>query len=334
MTGSPPAALRRVALLATGGTIACVSGPDGRMVPRLTPDELVASVPGLEDVASIRTETLRSVSGFDMVPERMVEVAGRARDILATGKADGVVVTHGTDTIEETMYICEMLAGEATARGPIVFACAMRAATEVIPDGPLNLLNAVRIAASGDARGRGVLLSVNGRIHCAAWVSKLNTLHLETFESVKGGPVGSIQAGEPVFLLDSPSSPRGSGIRGEVPLVKAYTGMQTGVLDWHLDRGIDGLVVEGTGAGNVPSALAPAIERFVAAGLPVIVTSRCPYGLPQSPYGGPGGGASLDDLGVLRAGHLNGPKARLALMVGLHETSTVARLRAWLSDIG
>ncbi|MDE0664753.1 MAG: asparaginase [Acidimicrobiaceae bacterium] len=334
MTGPPAADRLRVALLATGGTIACIAGPDGRMVPGLTPEELVASVPALKEVASIRTETLRNVSGFDMGPERMVEVARRARELLLAGAVGGVVVTHGTDTTEETMYMCEMLAGEVTGRGPIVFACAMRASTESGADGPRNLLNAVRIASSLAARGRGVLLTVNDRIHCASWVSKLNTLHVETFQSVRGGPVGSMQGGEPVFVLDSPSSPRGRGIRGDVPLVKAYTGMQTDVFDWHLDRGVDGLVVEGTGAGNVPSPAAPGIARLVDAGLPVIVTSRCPYGLPESPYGGAGGGASLDDLGVLRAGHLNGPKARLALMVGLHETSTFAQLGAWLSDIG
>lgn len=334
MTTSTAADRRRVALLATGGTIACIAGPDGRMVPGLTPEELVASVPALEEVASIRTETLRNVSGFDMGPDRMVEVARRAQELLLAGTVDGVVVTHGTDTIEETMYMCEMLVGEATARGPIVFACAMRAGTEPGADGPRNLLNAVRIASSPAARGRGVLLTVNDRIHCASWVTKLDTLHVETFQSVRGGPVGSVQAGEPVFVLDSPGSPRGGGIRGTVPLVKAYTGMQTDVFDWHLDRGVDGLVVEGTGAGNVPSTAAPGIARLLDAGLPVIVTSRCPYGLPESPYGGAGGGASLDDLGALRAGHLNGPKARLALMVGLHETTTITELRTWLRGVG
>lgn len=334
MTTSTAADRPRVALLATGGTIACIAGPDGRMVPGLTPEELVASVPALEEVASIRTETLRNVSGFDMGPDRMVEVARRAQKLLLAGVVDGVVVTHGTDTVEETMYMCEMLVGEVTARGPIVFACAMRASTESGADGPRNLLNAVRIASSAAARGRGVLLTVNDRIHCASWVTKLNTLHVETFQSVRGGPVGSMQAGEPVFVLDSPSSPRGRGIRGTVPLVKAYTGMQTDAFDWHLDRGVDGLVVEGTGAGNVPSTAAPGIARLLDAGLPVIVTSRCPYGLPESPYGGAGGGASLDDLGVLRAGHLNGPKARLALMVGLHETTTITELRTWLRGVG
>ncbi len=334
MTTSTAVDRPRVALLATGGTIACIAGPDGRMVPGLTPEELVASVPALEEIASIRTETLRNVSGFDMGPDRMVEVARRAQKLLLAGTVDGVVVTHGTDTTEETMYMCEMLVGEVTVRGPIVFACAMRASTESGADGPRNLLNAVRVASSAAARGRGVLLTVNDRIHCASWVSKLNTLHVETFQSVRGGPVGSMQAGEPVFVLDSPSSPRGRGIRGTVPLVKAYTGMQTDVFDWHLDRGVDGLVVEGTGAGNVPSTAAPGIARLLDAGLPVIVTSRCPYGLPESPYGGAGGGASLDDLGVLRAGHLNGPKARLALMVGLHETTTITELRTWLRGVG
>ncbi len=334
MTTSTAVDRPRVALLATGGTIACIAGPDGRMVPGLTPEELVASVPALEEIASIRTETLRNVSGFDMGPDRMVEVARRAQKLLLAGVVDGVVVTHGTDTVEETMYMCEMLVGEVTARGPIVFACAMRASTESGADGPRNLLNAVRVASRAAARGRGVLLTVNDRIHCASWVTKLNTLHVETFQSVRGGPVGSMQAGEPVFVLDSPSSPRGRGIRGTVPLVKAYTGMQTDVFDWHLDRGVDGLVVEGTGAGNVPSTAAPGIARLLDAGLPVIVTSRCPYGLPESPYGGAGGGASLDDFGVLRAGHLNGPKARLALMVGLHETTTITELRTWLRGVG
>ena len=334
MTEPPTADRPRIALLATGGTIACRPGPGGRMVPGVTPEELVASVPGLEDIASISVESLQQVSGFDMGPERMTEVALRARELLLGGAADGVVVTHGTDTVEETMYLCEMLAGEATARGPIVFACAMRAGSEPGADGPRNLLNAVRIASSPVGRGRGVLLSVNDRVHCAAWVSKLNTVHVETFESVRGGPVGSMQPEGPVFVLDSPRSPRGAGIRGEVPLVKAYTGMQTDLFDWHLDRGIDGLVVEGTGAGNMPSPVAPGIRRLLDAGIPVIVTSRCPYGLPESPYGGAGGGANLDDLGVLRAGHLNGPKARLAMMVGLHETTTIAELQTWFRDIG
>ena len=334
MTEPTTADRPRIALLATGGTIACRRGPGGRMVPGVTPEELVASVPGLEEIASISVESLQQVSGFDMGPERMTEVALRARELLLVGAADGVVVTHGTDTVEETMYLCEMLAGEATARGPIVFACAMRAGSEPGADGPRNLFNAVRIASTSVGRGRGVLLSVNDRVHCAAWVSKLNTVHVETFESVRGGPVGSMQPEGPVFVLDSPRSPRGAGIRGEVPLVKAYTGMQADLFDWHLDRGIDGLVVEGTGAGNVPSPVAPGIRRLLDAGIPVIVTSRCPYGLPESPYGGAGGGASLDDLGVLRAGHLNGPKARLALMVGLHETTTIAELQTWLRHIG
>lgn len=324
----------RVALLATGGTIACRPGPDGRLVPGLTPAELVASVPELAEVASITVESLQKVSGFDMGPERMVEVALRAREMLLSGEVDGVVVTHGTDTVEETMYMCELLAGAATEHGAIVFACAMRAATDVGADGPRNLLNAVRIAASRAARGRGALLSVNDRIHCASWVSKLNTLHVETFVSVAGGPVGSMASDGPAFVLDSPRSPRGAGIRGEVPLVKAYTGMGAAVFEWHLNRGIDGMVVEGTGAGNVPSSAAPAIVRLVDSGIPVIVTSRCPFGLPASPYGGAGGGASLDDAGVIRARHLNGAKARLALMVGLHETATAAELRAWLSNIG
>ena len=322
--------LPRVTLLATGGTIACRPGPDGRMVPALTPQELIDSVPAVAEVASVSVESQLQVSGFGVAPAHMAAVAGRARELLLGAEADGVVVTHGTDTVEETMYVCELLAGDVTDRGAIVFACAMRAATEPSADGPRNLLNAVRIAASAAARGRGVLLSANDRIHCASWVTKLNTLHVETFESPAGGPVGSMHGPEPVFTLDSPPSPRGSGMRGEVPLVKAYTGMAPDVFDWHRAAGVDAVVVEGTGAGNLPSSAVPGIERLLQADIPVIVTSRCPYGLPRSPYGGAGGGAALDDMGVLRAGHLNGPKARLATMVALHETTSPAELQGWL----
>ncbi len=324
----------RVTLLATGGTIACRRNDRGHLVPGVTPEQLIADIPDVARIADATAETMRNMSGFDMGPPQMVGVAQRCRELLELGEADAVVVTHGTDTIEETMYVTEMLAGDATVHGPIVFTGAMRAGCELGADGPSNLFSAFRVAASSSARGRGVLLCFNDQIHCASWVTKLNTTNVATFEAVAGGPVGSIRDGEPVFVVDTPTTPRGSDITGEVPLVKAYTGMTPDIFEWLLRRGIDGLVIEGTGAGNLARTATSGVRALLDANVPVVVTSRCPYGVPASPYGGPGGGATLDHLGVLRAAHLNGPKARLALMVGLHETSGIDELREWFAAIG
>jgi L-asparaginase len=324
----------RVTILATGGTIASLEGPDGRWVPSATADELVDGIPGLGDLAQLTVEPMDQVSGWNITPERMVEVAVRARDLLESGNCDGVVVTHGTDTTEETLYMVELLAAAATRRGPIVFACAMRAGSEPSPDGPRNLLNAVRIAADPGSRCRGVLLSVNDQIHHSSWVTKLNTTNIETFVSVVGGPVGYIAADGPKYLIGSPKSPSGHGITGPVPLVKAFTGMDADIIDWHLGRGLAGLVIEGSGAGNLPGSVVPGVARALDAGVPVVVTSRCPFGLPISPYGGPGGGAALDAMGVLRAAHLNGPKARIALMVALNSADNLDDIRVWFSHVG
>ncbi len=323
----------RVTILATGGTIASLEGSDGRWIASATADQLVAGVPGLGDIAQLSVEAMDKVNGWNITPARMVQVANRARVLLEADTADGIVVTHGTDTIEETLYMVELLSGQATGHGPIVFACAMRAGSEPSPDGPRNLLNAVRIAADRNSRNRGAVLTVNDQIHHAAWVAKLHTTNVETFTSVVGGPLGHLTDDGPFYTLDSPTSPKGCGIAGPVPLVKAYTGMGRDIIDWHLDRGPSGLVIEGSGAGNLPGSIEPAVAQAVEAGIPVVVTSRCPFGIPASRYGGPGGGAALDALGVLRAGHLNAPKARIALMVGIHATDGMDELRTWLGHV-
>jgi len=322
----------KIVVLATGGTIASVRGADGMWVPTASADSLLAGLPQVASLdVDVQVESLDQVNGWNITPSRMVEVGLRAQRLLATGAADGIVVTHGTDTIEETMLMCQLIAGSATANGPVVFGCAMRAGSEVGADGPRNLLNALRLAASPDACDRGVLLTVNDQIHHALWATKLHTTNVETFESVEGGPVGFMDGDAARFVLKSPSTPSGSGIAANVPLVKAFSGMDGDIVDWYLDGGAEALVIEGTGAGNVPGAIEPGIVRAVGSGIPVVIASRCPYGRPYSGYGGPGGGARLDEIGVLHAAHLNGPKARIATLVGLHETGSVEEFDDWLA---
>lgn len=324
-----------IRLLATGGTIASRLDPDtGAVVPAVSPDDLVAAVPGIEAHGPVEVEEIARVNGWNVTPQVMVQVAERARSALVDDGVDGVVITHGTDTTEETLYLVDLLAGEVTDRGGIVVACAMRSAGEIGADGPRNLLNAARIATHPDGRGRGALLSVNDEIHAARWATKTDTTNVSTFRSVPGGPVGRVVGDTPVFDLPSPSRPpRGDDIDPEVALVKAYTGMDAAMLRWLVDdQDVHGIVIEGTGAGNVPGPLVEPIDHAIAEGVAVVIASRCWTGRPEPIYGGPGGGVTLAEHGVIRSNGLNGPKARLALMVALGRSRDHDDLVRWFAD--
>jgi L-asparaginase len=231
-------------LLATGGTIASRVDTTGAAVPAASAEDLIAATPGLDKHGPFEVEEIDRVNGWNVTPQTMLRVAQRARAALVDDGVDGVLVTHGTDTIEETLYLTELLAGDTTAAGPIVFACAMRNASEIGADGPRNLLNAALIARSASARGRGALLSVNDEIHAARWATKTDTLDVATFRSPEGGPVGAVEGGNVRFRLSSPPRPTcGDGIEPNVALVKVFTGMDAAPLRWFLDAGVRGLVL-------------------------------------------------------------------------------------------
>lgn len=321
-------------LLATGGTIASRMDASGAVVPAVSGEALLEAVPGLDAYGPVRVEEVAHVNGWNMTPELMVDVAERAHAALDARVVDGVVITHGTDTVEETLYLVDLLAGHATDHGAITFACAMRAASDVSADGPRNLLHAAMVARDQNARGRGALLCVNDEIHAARWATKTHTTSVSTFRSPSAGPVGRIEGGRARFGLATPRRPpRGDRVDTGVALLKAYSGMDDSLVRALVDGGASGLVIEGTGAGNVPGTLVPGIELAIARGVPVVIASRCPTGRTVPIYGGPGGGVTLDGLGVIRAGDLGGPKARLALMVALGVTRDMDKLRSWFDDV-
>lgn len=323
-----------VRLLATGGTIASRLDPDtGAVVPAVAPDDLLAAVPDLAALGPIEVEELDRVNGWNVTPQVMERTARAARRALTEDDVDGVVVTHGTDTVEETLYLVDLLVGATTDRGAITFACAMRSSGELGADGPRNLRDAVRVATDPAARGRGALLVVNDEVHCARWATKTDTTNLSTFRSWPGGPVGHLEQGTPRFALDTPPRPpHGDRLDPAVALVTAYTGMDDAMLRWLVDdRGVHGIVLVGTGAGNVPGGLVPGIDHAIGRGVPVVVASRCLTGRPQPIYGGPGGGVTLAEHGVVRANGLNGPKARLGLMVALGIDRDPDHVREWFA---
>jgi L-asparaginase len=292
-----------VRLIATGGTIASLADPEtGAVRPAVSAEDLVRTVPGLGDV---EVEQVAHVNGWDVTPETMLEVARRG----AAGGA--VVVTHGTDTIEETAFFCDL-----TVEGDVVFAGAMRNGSEVSADGPRNLLCASQVAEA--APGLGTVLVLADEIHAARWARKQDSSRASAFASPGHGPVGIVVPGSVRITMPLPKRlllPLPEALP-PVPVVQTYTGMEEGVIEAVLDAtDARGLVLEGTGLGNVPGTAEPGIRTALARGLPVVAATRVPTGGTGAVYGGPGGGVTLRELGVLAAGPLPAAKARLLLML-------------------
>jgi L-asparaginase len=305
-----------VRILTTGGTIASLPDPDtGAKRPALSGEELVASVPGLDGVASVDVEEIVSLTSWNLTPADMLAVARRASAALAEPDIDGVVVTHGTDTLEETAFLVDITLRSVR---PVVVVGAMRSADELSADGPRNLLNAVRVAAAPEARDAGAVVAMGDEVHAARWVRKLDSGLSSAFGSPRRGPIGRVTPSSldlpwvppRGFTLDPPEE-----LAHEVPIVSGYPGMDAAVVDAVLEAsGAAGLVVEGTGSGNVPGGAVAGIRRAAEAGLPVVAATRVPGGAGRSGYGSPGGGAELREIGVVGAGPLSAGKARLLLM--------------------
>jgi L-asparaginase len=278
-------------VIATGGTIASLADPEtGAVRPAVGASELIAGVPGLAEFEPVVDEVDR-VNGWNVTPATMLEVARRA----AAAREEAVVVTHGTDTVEETAFFCDI-----TVERPLAFAAAMRAGDELGADGPRNLLHAARVAPDAP----GTVLVMNDEVHPARWVRKAHTRSPAAFVSPGRGPLRRWTVAPPA-ALDKP-----------VPVVQTYTGMEEWLIAAVLHAaGAAGLVVEGTGLGNVPGSAEAGIRMALDRGLPVVIATRVPTGGTGAVYGGPGGGVTLRDAGVIPAGSLTAGKARLLLML-------------------
>ena len=306
-----------VRILTTGGTIASLPDPEtGAKRPAVSGEELVASVPGLADVAVVDVEEVAALSSWNLAPGHMLEVARRAGESLAEPDVDGVVVTHGTDTLEETAFLIDLT---LRSGGPVVVVGAMRSPDELSADGPRNLLNAVRVASAPEARGVGAVVAMNDEIHAARWARKLDTGLVSAFGSPRHAAIGRVEPDEVElpfvpprgFTIDPPDE-----LAHAVPLVSVYPGMDGAVIEAVLDTtDAAGLVVEGTGSGNVPGTAVDGIRSALERGLPVVLATRVLGGATRSGYGSPGGGAALRELGAIGAGPLSAGKARLLLMV-------------------
>jgi len=320
-TSSSPTAtpLPRIAVFATGGTIAGAAPESantaGYQAGVIGVAQLLAVVPGLDAIAQIEAEQVASIDSKDMTLVLWTTLAQRVNAVLARDDIDGVVVTHGTDTLEETAWLLHLT---VKSMKPVVMTAAMRPATALSADGPLNLLNAVTLAASGAAAGQGVLVAFNNRIHCARDVTKISTYAVDAFQSPEIGALGWVQDGRVEFqrralrphTVDSPFTADAPWL--PVEIVASYAGVSRIAVDALVAAGVSGIVVAGTGNGSIHATLQQALAEAVAKGVAVVRASRAGSGHVMH-----NGAAKDDALGFVSAGSLNPYKARVLLALAL-----------------
>lgn len=316
----------RILILSLGGTITMVPSAAGGIAPKLGAEELVASVPALAEVAEIEAHSLFRLPSPSLRVENLVAVAARIRDGFAAG-CDGAVVVQGTDTIEESTFILDLL---VPGDRPVVVTGAMRGADAPGADGPANLLSAVRVAASETVHGLGAVAVLNDEIHAARFVQKSHTALPSAFTSPLAGAIGVVAEGRPRIHARPP----------RCPVLPAYnTPRPVAVIRWAMGDdgrllqalpglGFEGAVIEGMGAGHVPADAAPRVGEL-AQHMPVVLASRCHSGpVFAETYGYPGGEIDLIGRGVVPSGLLTGLKARLLLSLGLPAPDGVSALFA------
>jgi len=306
-----------IVILFAGGTIAMKNDPIAKgATPGLTATDILQATRGIETVTGVETEEWGDFPGPHMTIPRMWALRNRIAEHLARDEVAGVVVTHGTDTLEESAYL---VARSLASPKPVVFTGAMRTQSDLGWDGPANLFEAVSVAASPAARGSGVVVVLGGQIFTALDVTKSNTQLLDAFESPGLGPLGYIDEGEIIFRRELPPMPAPLTPKEPatpVDVFFAVAGCDARMLD--ATRGESrGAVIAAMGRGNVPPAMVPGIQRFIEDGKPVIITSRTGGGRVGHTYAYPGGGRTLEQLGAIFAGSRRPQQARIDLMLAL-----------------
>lgn len=313
-----------VAVITTGGTIAMQHDDKaGGAIPQLTAVDFSQALPA--HAPALRTEEIANLPSSHFTLEVVEEIRNRVSALVQASDVCGVVVTHGTDTMEETAYLIDLTVG---GDKPVVLTGAMRTVSEVGYDGYANLLAAVRVAAASQARNVGGVIVFNDEIHAARRVTKMHTLSTATFQSPGWGPIGRVEGDAVIVdrLIPRDVLPW-HGLERRVELVKLTVGGGPTFLADAVGRGARGIVIEGLGGGRVPPWWLPVIDDARREGTAVVIASRCPAGRVWDGYGYQGAYRSLRDLGCLFSEGLNGQKARLKLMAVLAAAATEGDVR-------
>jgi L-asparaginase len=307
-----------VVCFATGGTIASTWDVSvGGFLPTVGAGDLVAAA-GVEGLATVEVVQLAQTNSTSFDPQQVLDWSRVVADALARPEVAGAVVLQGTNTLEECAYVFDLVLAPGK---PVVFSGAMRAADELGFDGPRNLAAAVAAAADAACRDLGVLVAMNDEIHAAREAEKLHASALHAFGSPVLGPLGVVHGRRPdVSIARRPARREQlpvARLEPRVALLACALGADAALLDAALAAGARGLVIAAFGSGDVPAAMAPGVERAIAAGVPVVVARRAVAGRVEPRYADPGEGRWLAERGVLFAGDLSAAKARVKLMLAL-----------------
>lgn len=318
---------KKVAIIFTGGTISMKIDPRiHAAIPALSSEELVAMVTNIEKFADIESINFCNLPSPHITPKMMMDLSKIVKETVNRDDISGVVVTHGTDTLEETAYLLDLT---INSEKPIIVVGAMRNSSELGYDGSSNLSAAVCTAISPNAKNKGVLVVMNNEVNSASEVTKTNTLSLDTFKSPEFGPLGIVDNDEVIFNRDILRRQHidTEQIEEKVALIKCGPGMESDILDFCVNSGYKGIVIEALGRGNVPPKMVDGIVRAIENNIPVVMVSRCPTGRVLDTYGYEGGGKHLRNLGVIFGGDLPGQKARIKLMLVLSITRDIETIR-------
>lgn len=306
--------MKYILVLHTGGTISMQADTNGHVTPE-NDNPMNHVTVDLEHI-TVTVKDFLNLPSPHITPKHMLALYHEIRQ--NANSYDGVVITHGTDTLEETAYFLDTM---TLPDIPVVLTGAMSSSNELGSDGVYNYLSALRVASHKQAKGKGVLVVMNDEIHAAKYVTKTHTTNVSTFQTPTHGPLGIIMKHEILFFKRAEKRVRFDleAISGTVPIVKAYAGMgDSGIISFLSPDNIDGLVVEALGAGNMPPKAAAEIEALTAKGVPIVLVSRCFNGIAEPVYAYEGGGVRLQEAGVMFVKELNAPKARLKLLIALN----------------
>jgi L-asparaginase len=310
-------------LIATGGTIAMKIDPVKKApVPAISGEDLVATVPDVSKYAKVEVNNVSNVPSDYMDPPRWIALTGEVNRALARPEVAGIIISHGTDTLEETAYWLDLT---TNSEKPIILIGAQRNASEPDFDGPRNLLNAVRICVDPQSKGKGAMLAMNNQINAARDVTKTHTSSVETFKSGDFGVLGIVDYDRVVFSrapLRRQHVPVKTDAMPYVEIVAMYGGAEGHLVRAAVDHGAKGIVIQGLGWGNVNLPMFAAIKEAIAKGVPVVITSRVPNGRVLPNYGWEGGGKTLVDAGAVMGDDLSPQKARILLMLLLQNATT------------
>jgi L-asparaginase len=319
--------LPTVVVVTTGGTIAEKHSPKtGAAVPAISGCALVRAVPGLDTLAYIQVVPFSNIDSSHMTPEMWRNLSARVDEILQDSEVKGVVVTHGTDTMAEGAYFLDVT---LTSKKPVVFVGAMRDASDLSPDGPANIYNAVLQVTSKEAQHFGVTVTLNQYINSARYVRKTETTNVQTFNSGENGYLGYIAMGKvhkfheriPAIKLALPKK------LANVALLQTYAGDNGNFIRYAVDQGAQGIVVEAVGAGNVNPQVFDAIKYALSKKIVVAIATRVFNGSVYPIYGDVGGGKSLQEAGAVLVGDMTGQKARLLLMLALSNQASIEDIK-------